>query len=132
MTYVSGRAGDQRASRVPDARGVGVRLLRVAGPAGPAEDAEADLVGRRDRRVHRPRGGIDGALRVTAELRYGRNIVVGHNAVESIMRELSDQGPADPAATEGRGWRRSSRLTLGAIDRPPTTCPRERVSTTHR
>lgn len=38
--------------------------------------------------VHKASGGTYGALRVTAELRYGRDIGVGHNAVESIMREL--------------------------------------------
>lgn len=37
---------------------------------------------------HKASGGIDGALRVTAELRYGRNIHVGHNAVGDIMRQL--------------------------------------------
>jgi putative transposase len=42
--------------------------------------------------VHKASGGTYGALRVTAELRYGRNIVVGHNAVESIMRELGIKG----------------------------------------
>jgi hypothetical protein len=31
-------------------------------------------------------------LRVGAELRYGRNIIVGHNATESIMRELGLKG----------------------------------------
>ncbi len=42
--------------------------------------------------VHKASGGTYGALRVTAELRYGRNIVAGHNAVESIMRELGIKG----------------------------------------
>jgi transposase InsO family protein len=42
--------------------------------------------------VHKASGGIYGALRVTAELRYGRNIVAGHNAVEAIMRELGIKG----------------------------------------
>jgi putative transposase len=42
--------------------------------------------------VHKASGGTYGALRVTAELRYGRNIVVGHNAVELIMRELGIKG----------------------------------------
>ena len=42
--------------------------------------------------VHRASSGTYGALRVTAELRYGRNIIVGHNAVESIMRELGIKG----------------------------------------
>jgi transposase InsO family protein len=42
--------------------------------------------------VHKASSGTYGALRVTAELRYGRNIIVGHNAVESIMRELGIKG----------------------------------------
>jgi putative transposase len=52
--------------------------------------------------VPKASGGTYGSLRVTAELKYGRDIFVGHNAVELIMRELSDQGNADSAATEGR------------------------------
>lgn len=42
--------------------------------------------------VHKASGGTYGALRVTAELRHGREIVVGHNAVESIMRQLGLKG----------------------------------------
>ena len=42
--------------------------------------------------VHRASGGTYGSLRVTAELRYGRNVIVGHNAVESIMREIGING----------------------------------------
>lgn len=42
--------------------------------------------------VHKAWAGTYGALRVTAELRHGRQIVVGHNAVESIMRELGIKG----------------------------------------
>jgi transposase InsO family protein len=42
--------------------------------------------------VHKASGGTYGALRVGAELRYGRNIIVGHHAVESIMRELGIKG----------------------------------------
>jgi transposase InsO family protein len=42
--------------------------------------------------VHKASGGTYGALRVGAELRHGRDIIVGHNAVESIMRELGLKG----------------------------------------
>lgn len=42
--------------------------------------------------VHKASGGTYGALRVTAELRHGRDIVVGHNAVASIMHELGIKG----------------------------------------
>ncbi len=42
--------------------------------------------------VHKASGGTYGSLRVTAELKYGRTIKVGHNAVELIMRELGIKG----------------------------------------
>jgi len=42
--------------------------------------------------VHKASGGTYGALRVTAELKYGRGIRVGHNAVSLIMRELGIKG----------------------------------------
>jgi putative transposase len=38
--------------------------------------------------VHKDSGGTYGSPRVTAELRYGRGITVGHNQVELIMRRL--------------------------------------------
>jgi putative transposase len=42
--------------------------------------------------VHKASGGTYGAHRVTAELKYGRGIQVGHNAVELIMRQLGIKG----------------------------------------
>jgi putative transposase len=42
--------------------------------------------------VHKASGGTYGALRVTAELRHGRDIVVGHNAVGAIMHQLGLKG----------------------------------------
>ncbi len=42
--------------------------------------------------VHRASAGIYGAHRITAELRFGRQIIAGHNAVASIMRELGIKG----------------------------------------
>lgn len=42
--------------------------------------------------VHKASGGTYGAHRVTAELKHGRDISVGHNAVELIMRELGLKG----------------------------------------
>ena len=42
--------------------------------------------------VHRDSKGTYGALRVTAELKYGRGISVGHNAVGLIMRQLGIKG----------------------------------------
>ena len=42
--------------------------------------------------VHRDSGGVYGAHRVRAELLFGRQILVGHNAVADIMRELGIKG----------------------------------------
>jgi transposase InsO family protein len=42
--------------------------------------------------VHKASGGIYGYMRVTAELRHGREIVVGHNTVGKIMGELGIKG----------------------------------------
>jgi len=42
--------------------------------------------------VHKASGGTYGEMRVTAELHHGREIVVGHNTVGSIMRELGLKG----------------------------------------
>lgn len=42
--------------------------------------------------VHRDSAGIYGAHRITAELRFARQIIIGHNAVAAIMRELGIKG----------------------------------------
>lgn len=42
--------------------------------------------------IHKASGGTYGAHRVTAELRYGRRIIAGHNAVGAIMREIGIKG----------------------------------------
>ncbi len=42
--------------------------------------------------VHKDSGGTYGSLRVTAELRYGRGIHVGHNQVELLMKRLGIHG----------------------------------------
>ena len=60
--------------------------------------------------VHKASAGTYGALRVTAELRHGREIVVGHNAVESIMRELGIKGLPTRRLPKGARWER--RLAL--------------------
>ena len=52
--------------------------------------------------VHKASAGTYGSLRVTAELRYGRGITVGHN-----------QGGADHAAS-GDPWLPKRRLPRGA------------------
>jgi transposase InsO family protein len=60
--------------------------------------------------VHRASAGIYGALRITAELRFARRIVVGHNAVASIMTELGIKG------LPNRRLPRSARV--GRVDGP--------------
>ena len=52
--------------------------------------------------VHKASGGTYGANRVTAELKYGRDISVGHHAVKLIMRQLSDQGHSNSSVAQGR------------------------------
>ncbi|HLI31768.1 MAG TPA: IS3 family transposase [Solirubrobacteraceae bacterium] len=42
--------------------------------------------------VHKDSGGTYGAMRVTAELRLGRGIHVGHNQIELLMRRLGLKG----------------------------------------
>jgi putative transposase len=42
--------------------------------------------------VHKASGGTYVALRVTAELKHGRGVAVGHNAVSLIMRQLGIKG----------------------------------------
>jgi hypothetical protein len=57
----------------------------------------------RIRAVHTASRGTYGAPRVHAELRLGHGIIVGHNAVELLMRRAGHQRPAraqiPPAAT---------------------------------
>lgn len=57
--------------------------------------------------VHKASGGTYGAHRVTAELKHGRGIRVGHNAVELIMREVAG---SKPAAAIARGRELASAL----------------------
>jgi len=42
--------------------------------------------------VHRDPAGVYGAHRITVELRFGRQVIAGHNAVAAIMRELGLKG----------------------------------------
>jgi hypothetical protein len=49
------------------------------------------------------------------QLRYGRNIVVGHNAVGQIMRELGLKGASNQEAAKGR----LSPAHHGSADPPP-------------
>lgn len=65
--------------------------------------------------VHRASGGIYGAERVTAELRYGRDILVGHNAVSDIMRRLGLKGV--PNRRLPRGARAGAYRSLDLVRR---------------
>jgi putative transposase len=69
--------------------------------------------------IHKVPGGTYGALRVTAELRYGREIRAGHGSVASIMREIGIKGL--PTRRLPRGGRVMSLDLVGRVfrrDRP--------------
>jgi putative transposase len=68
--------------------------------------------------VHKASGGTYGSLRLTAELKSARNIQVGHNAVESIMRELGIKGAPTRRLPRARGSLRSPRLSWSAAGLP--------------
>lgn len=65
--------------------------------------------------VHKASGGTYGVRRVTAELRYGREITVSHNAVESIMRELGIKGL--PRRRRPKGARLAQVVSLDLVRR---------------
>jgi hypothetical protein len=65
--------------------------------------------------VHRASEVTYGALRVTAELRDGRNIIVGHNAVVCIMRELGIKGL--PTRRQPKGVRLAQVVSLDLVRR---------------
>jgi putative transposase len=62
--------------------------------------------------IHESSAGTYGALRVTAELRYGRGITVGHNQVELIMRRLGLQGLPKRRLPRGARLAKSDSLDL--------------------
>ncbi len=65
--------------------------------------------------VHKESGGTYGALRITAELHYGRGIIVGHNAVGDIMRGLGLKGL--PRRRLPRGAKLSRFMSLDLVGR---------------
>jgi putative transposase len=81
------------------------RHARCGGSGWPGEIAD----------VHRASGGTYGANRVQAELKYGRGIQVGHNAVELIMRELGIRGT--PTRRLPKGARVSKVTSLDLVRR---------------
>jgi putative transposase len=65
--------------------------------------------------VHKASNGTYGARRVMAELRHGRQIAVGHNAVELIMRELGIKGL--PTRRRPKGSRLGNVTSLDLVRR---------------
>ena len=62
--------------------------------------------------VHKDSDGTYGSLRVTAELRYGRGIHVGHNQVELLMRRLGIHGLPKRRLPRGAKVGKASSLDL--------------------
>jgi putative transposase len=62
--------------------------------------------------IHDASAGTYGALRVTAELRYGRGVMVGHNQVELVMRRLGLQGLPKRRLPRGARLAKSDSLDL--------------------
>jgi putative transposase len=62
--------------------------------------------------VHKASAGTYGSLRVTAELRYGRRITIGHNQVELIMRRLGIRGLPKRRLPRGARLAKASSLDL--------------------
>ena len=65
--------------------------------------------------VHKASGGTYGYQRVTAELRHGREILVGHNTVGAIMREIGLKGL--PTRRLPRGARMAQVTSLDLVRR---------------
>ena len=62
--------------------------------------------------VHKDSAGTYGSRRMTAELRYGRGITVGHNQVELIMRRLGLHGLPKRRLPRGAKLGKTSSLDL--------------------
>ena len=65
--------------------------------------------------IHKISGGTYGENRVTAELRYGRGIVVGHNTVGDIMSKLGIKGT--PRRRLPRGAKLATVTSLDLVSR---------------
>lgn len=94
-----------------DARGFRLGLLRLDGPSAVAADAAAYLAGEIVQ-VHKDSAGTYGSRRVTAELRSGRGITVGHNRVELIMGRLGIHGLPKRRLPRGAKLGKASSLDL--------------------
>jgi putative transposase len=62
--------------------------------------------------VHKDSGGTYGSRRVTAELRYGRGVTVGHSQIELIMRRLGLHGLPKRRLPRGAKLGKASSLDL--------------------
>jgi len=62
--------------------------------------------------IHRASRGTYGEPRVTAELRFGRGVKVGHNTVCSIMKELGIKGIPNRRPPKGSGLAQVTSLDL--------------------
>ena len=62
--------------------------------------------------VHRQSGGTYGALRIKAELRYGRSIQAGHNQIARIMRDLGLRGTPHRRLPKGAKVGKATSLDL--------------------
>ena len=76
------------------------------------------------REVHVASYGTYGAKRVHAELKLGRGIEVGHNAVAMLMQQGRNRGPqrGPEVARLGRADRRGSRRPPVPSQPSPTSC----------
>ena len=75
--------------------------------------------------VHRDSVGVYGAHRITAELRFGRQVIAGHNAVAAIMRELGIKGCPTAGCRAAPAWAGPAGRTWCAarsLARHPTSC----------
>jgi len=119
QTAVPGGHGDGRRAhpdpgRLPGPGRVDLGLLRLAVPATIRAGDPPCLADRSDRRGPPALPGTYGALRVHAELRLGRGILVGHNAVALLMRRASLAG-----ATGRPNWRHAKpdQVAADLVDR---------------
>lgn len=70
--------------------------------------------------VHKDSGGTYGALRVTAELRYGRGIHVGKGQVHLLVRRLGIYGLRNAGFRGARGSASPARWTSFVDGSEPT------------
>ena len=110
---VPDRAGNQCAARVTHARRLRVWLLRLERSSDAPRTLRRIWLAGEIADVHKASAGTYGALRITAELRYGRGIGSAWRG-RLIMRELGIKGLPTRRLPRGAKGRRSTRLTWSA------------------